>query len=337
MRVAVDGMGGDNAPQEIVKGCVEASKIINDEIYIVGPEEVIKKELKRYKFNRNQIKIVHAPEVITNDDAPVKAARTKKDSSMIRAISLVREKKCDFVISAGNTGALMAGALFNLGRISGIDRPAIGMMYPIIGEGVSFLVDAGANAECKPSNLLEFATMGSIYMNKVLGLESPTVGLVNIGAEEKKGTTALKETYQLLKKSSLNFIGNVEARDIPYGAADVLVCDGFVGNTLLKLTEGLAGKVMQLLKEKLTATTASKIGALMMAGQLKELKKEFDYSEYGGAPILGVRGPVIKIHGSSEANAVKNAIIKGIPYVENNVVGIIRDSVIELEEITISE
>lgn len=337
MRIAVDGMGGDNAPQEIVKGCVEASKVISDEIYIVGPEDVIKKELKKYKFDRNLIKIVHAPEVITNDDAPVKAARTKKDSSMIRAISLVREKKCDFVISAGNTGALMAGALFNLGRIPGIDRPAIGMTYPIIGEGVSFLVDAGANAECKPSNLLEFAAMGSIYMNKVLGFESPTVGLVNIGAEEKKGTTMLKETYQLLKKSNLNFIGNVEARDIPYGAADVLVCDGFVGNTLLKLTEGLAGKVMQLLKERLTATTASKIGALMLAGQLKELKKDFDYSEYGGAPILGVRGPVIKIHGSSEANAVKNALIKGIPYVENNVVGIIRDSVIELEEITISE
>lgn len=337
MRIAVDGMGGDHAPQEIVKGCVEAAKEIRDEIYIVGPEEAIKKELKKYKFDRDQIKIVHAPEVILNDDPPVKAARTKRDSSMIRSISLVREKKCDFALSAGNTGALMAGALFNLGRIPGIDRPAIGMTYPILGQGVSFLVDAGANAECKPSNLLEFATMGSIYMNKVLGFDSPTVGLLNIGAEEKKGTTMLKETYQLLKKSNLNFIGNVEARDVPFGASDVLVCDGFVGNTLLKLTEGLAQKVVDLLKEKLTATTLSKLGALMLTSQLKELNKEFDYSEYGGAPILGVRGPVIKIHGSSKANAVKNAIIKGIPYVENNVVGIIRDSVIELEEITISE
>ena len=337
MKIAVDGMGGDNAPQEIVKGCIEASKVIDDEIYLVGPEDVLKKELKRHKFDRNKIKIVHAPEVITNDDAPVKAARTKKDSSLIRAISLVREKKCDFVISAGNTGALMAGAPFNLGRIPGIDRPAIGMTYPVIGRGISFLVDTGANAEFKPGNLLEFATMGSIYMNKVLGVGSPTVGLVNIGSEEKKGTTMLKETYQLLKKSNLNFIGNVEARDIPYGACDVLVCDGFVGNTLLKLTEGLSAKMMDILKDMLTASAVSKIGAVMLSGQLKELKKAFDYSEYGGAPILGVRGPVIKIHGSSGANAVKNAIIKGIPYVENNVVGIIRDSVIELEEITISE
>lgn len=211
------------------------------------------------------------------------------------------------------------------------------MTYPVIGRGISFLVDTGANAECKPGNLLEFATMGSIYMNKVLGVGSPTVGLVNIGSEEKKGTTMLKETYQLLKKSNLNFIGNVEARDIPYGACDVLVCDGFVGNTLLKLTEGLSAKMMDILKDMLTASAVSKIGAVMLSGQLKELKKAFDYSEYGGAPILGVRGPVIKIHGSSGANAVKNAIIKGIPYVENNVVGIIRDSVIELEEITISE
>lgn len=337
MRIAVDGMGGDNAPQEIVKGCVEASKVINDEIYIIGPEDVLKRELKQYKFDRSKIKIVHAPDVITNDDAPVKAARTKKDSSMIRGISLVKDKTCDFFISAGSTGALMAGALFNLGRIPGIDRPAIGMTYPLIGRGMSFLVDAGANAECKADNLLEFATMGSIYMNKVLGVESPTVGLVNIGVEEKKGTTMHKEAYQLLKKSNLNFIGNVEAREVPYGAADVLVCDGFVGNTILKLTEGMGQRVMEFLKEKLTANALSKMGAVMLSGQLKEIKKEFDYSEYGGAPILGVRGPVIKIHGSSEAKAVKNAIIKGVPFVKNNVVGIIRDSVIELEEIAISE
>lgn len=337
MRIAVDGMGGDHAPQEIVKGCVEAAQIIKDEIYIVGPEDTIHRELKKYRFDRNQIKIVHAPEVILNDDPPVKAARTKKDSSMIRSIMLVREKKCDFAISGGNTGALMAGALFNLGRIPGIDRPAIGMTYPILGSGVSFLVDAGANAECKPDNLLEFATMGSIYMNKVLGFPSPTVGLINIGSEEKKGTTMLKETYQLLKKSNLNFIGNVEARDVPFGAADVLVCDGFVGNTLLKLTEGLAQKVMDLLKKKLNATTRSRLGALMLSNQLRELKRDFDYSEYGGAPILGVKGPVVKMHGSSEAAGVKSAIIKGVSYVEHNVVGIIRDSVIELEEIAISE
>ena len=338
MRIAVDGMGGDHAPQEIVKGCVEAAQIIKDEIYIVGPEDTIRRELKKYRFDRNQIKIVHAPEVILNDDPPVKAARMKKDSSMIRSIMLVREKKCDFAISGGNTGALMAGALFNLGRIPGIDRPAIGMTYPILGSGVSFLVDAGANAECKPDNLLEFATMGSIYMNKVLGFPSPTVGLINIGSEEKKGTTMLKETYQLLKKSNLNFIGNVEARDVPFGAADVLVCDGFVGNTLSE-AHGRAGAESHGSAEEETECyrRAQDWVALMLSNQLRELKRDFDYSEYGGAPILGVKGPVVKMHGSSEAAGVKSAIIKGVSYVEHNVVGIIRDSVIELEEIAISE
>ncbi len=337
MRIAVDGMGGDNAPQEIVKGCVQAASIIDDEIFIVGAEDVIRKELKKYKFDKNQIKIVHASEVITNEDAPVKAVRTKRDSSMVKAISLVRDGLCDVVISAGNTGALMAASLFTLGRIPGIDRPAIGMTYPILGEGMSFLVDSGANSECKPGNLLEFAVMGSIYMREVLGVDWPTVGLINIGIEEKKGTTMLKETHQLLKKSNLNFIGNVEGRDIPFGVADVLVCDGFVGNTVLKLTEGLAQKIIDLLKQMLSSSTRSKLGALLLSDHFKALKKVFDYSEYGGAPILGVKGAVIKIHGSSTANALLNAVIKAIPYVENDVVGIIRDSVIELEEIAISE
>ena len=327
MRIAIDGMGGDNAPDEIVKGCVEASKIIDDQIYIVGLEDVIKKELKKYKFDKNKIKIVNATEVILNEDSPVKAARTKKDSSMIKALSLVKDGTCDVAISAGNTGALMAGALFNLGRIKGIDRPAIGMTYPIIGQGVSFLVDAGANAECKPRNLLEFAHMGSIYMEKVLGIENPTVGLVNIGAEEKKGTLVLKETYALLEDSDLNFIGNVEGRDIPFGVSNVLVCDGFVGNTVLKLTEGLAMRIMDLLKEMFTTNVKSKMGALMLSGQIKDLKKIMDYSEYGGAPILGVRGAVIKIHGSSKANAVKSAIIKSIPYVQHDVVNVIKEAV----------
>lgn len=332
MRIAVDGMGGDNAPEEIVKGCVEASKLIDDEIYILGIEDVIKKELKKYKFDYNKIKIVNASEVITNDDAPVKAARTKKDSSMIKGLSLVKEGTCDLMISAGNTGALMAGALFRFGRIKGIDRPAIGMTYPIIGQGVSLLVDSGANSECRANNLHEFGIMGSVYMNKVLGIENPTVGLINIGVEEKKGTPMLQEAYKILKSSDLNFCGNVEAREIPFGAADVLVCDGFVGNTVLKLSEGLADKIVHLLKDMLGSSLRAKMGAAMMADQLKGLKKVFDYSEYGGAPILGVRGPVIKIHGSSNANAVTNAIIKGIPYVEQDVVGIISDAVAALRE-----
>lgn len=330
MRIAVDGMGGDNAPDEIVRGCVEASRLIDDEIYILGIEEVIKKELKKYKFDYNKIKIVNASEVITNDDSPVKAARAKKDSSMIKGLSLVKEGTCDLMISAGNTGALMAGSLFRLGRIKGIERPAIGMTYPVIGKGVSFLVDAGANSECRPSNLLEFAVMGSIYMDKVLGIENPSVGLINIGVEEKKGTPVLREAYQLLRDSGLNFCGNVEAREIPFGAADVLVCDGFVGNTVLKLSEGLAEKIVGLLKEMFGSSLRTKMGAVMMAEQLKGMKKIFDYSEYGGAPILGVKGPVIKIHGSSNANAVTNAIIKGISYVEQDVVDIISKYVAEL-------
>ena len=251
---------------------------------------------------------------------------------MIKGLSLVKEGTCDLLISAGNTGALMAGSLFRFGRIKGIERPAIGMTYPVIGQGVSLLVDAGANSECRPSNLHEFAVMGSIYMNKVLGIEEPSVGLINIGAEEKKGTPMLKEAYQLLKNSELNFCGNVEAREIPFGAADVLVCDGFVGNTILKLSEGLADKIVHVLKDMFTSSVRAKMGAVMMADQLKGLKKIFDYSEYGGAPILGVRGPVIKIHGSSNAKAVTNAIIKGVPYVEQDVVGIISRAVAELSE-----
>lgn len=339
MRIIIDGMGGDNAPAEIVKGIVLATREISDEIIIVGIEKEIKKELKKYKgkYTDEQIKIVNATEIITNDDAPVKAIRTKKDSSMARGLSMVKEGEGDLFISAGSTGALMAGGLFILGRIQGIDRPAIASIYPILGGRASLLVDAGANAECKPNNLLEFATMGSIYMEKVIGRQKPAIGLVNIGVEEAKGTTLTKAAYDLIKKSPVNFIGNVEAREIPKGACDVIVCDGFTGNVILKLTEGLAWNILQLLKKKFTDGLTAKMGAALLMGKMKELKSEFDYSEYGGAPILGVKGPIIKMHGSSNANGVKNTILKGIPYAKENVVQIIQNSVEALEEITISE
>lgn len=337
MKIVVDGMGGDNAPFEIVKGTVEAAALIEHELILVGDETKINAELAKYKYNKNKIKVVHASEVITNEDAPVKAVRTKQDSSMVRGINLVKNSEADLFISAGNTGAIMAAGLFILGRIQGIDRPAIASTYPIMGRGVSLMVDSGANSECKPNNLLEFATMGSIYMEKVLNKKKPTVGLVNIGTEETKGTTVLKAAYELLSKSSINFIGNVEAREVPSGAADVIVCDGFVGNVILKLTEGLAWNILKLLKKKFTDGMVPKMGALLLSGKLKELKSEFDYSEYGGAPILGVKGALVKMHGSSNANAVKNTIIKGIPYAENNVVQMIQNSVLELEEIIISE
>lgn len=327
MRIAVDGMGGDNAPEEIVKGCVEAVKVTRDDIYIVGIEEDIKRELKKYRFDPARIKIVHATQVIEGEDAPVKAVRTKKDSSLMKGISLVKDGTCDFLVSGGNTGAVMAGSLFVLGRIKGIERPAIGTIYPLLSGGISFLCDAGANAECKPSHLVQFARMGSLYMEKVLGVEAPRVGLINIGTEERKGTTVLKETYPLLKESGLNFIGNIEAREIPYGAADVMVCDGFTGNNILKLTEGMAKCSFDLIKALFTKNTATKLSALMMSGQLRDLKKLVDYSEYGGAPMLGVRGCVVKIHGASDAEAVKNAILNGRVYVENDVVGLIEEAV----------
>lgn len=339
MKIVVDAMGGDNAPVEIVKGAVEAADLTEHMIILVGDEPRIKEELEKYKQERWNISVVHAGEVINNEDAPVKAVRTKQDSSMVKGINMLKSGEADLFISAGNTGAIMAAGLFILGRIQGIDRPAIASTYPILGKGgVSLLVDSGANSECKPNNLLEFATMGSIYMEKVLDIKNPSVGLVNIGTEESKGTTVLKSAYELLaKSSSLNFVGNVEARDIPKGASDVLVCDGFVGNIILKLTEGLAWNILKLLKQKFTSGTIPKMGALLLSGKLKELRAEFDYSEYGGAPILGVKGAVVKMHGSSNANAVKNTIIKGIPYAETNVVQTIQNSVLELEEIIISE
>jgi len=338
MKIVVDGMGGDNAPQEIVKGAVEASSLTEHQIILVGDESKINKELEKYKYDKKKLSVIHASEVITNEDAPVKAVRTKLDSSMVRGISMVKEGSADLFISAGNTGAIMAAGLFILGRIQGSDRPAIASTYPILGRGgVSLMVDSGANSECKPNNLLEFATMGSIYMEKVLNVKNPTVGLVNIGTEETKGTTVLKAAHELLAKSKLNFTGNVEAREIPKGACDVIVCDGFVGNVILKLTEGLAWSILKLLKQKFTDGVVSKMGALLLSGKLKELKAEFDYSEYGGAPILGVKGAIVKMHGSSNANAVKNTILKGIPYAETNVVQMIQNSVLELEEILISE
>ncbi|MBN7771921.1 phosphate acyltransferase PlsX [Clostridium aminobutyricum] len=337
MKIILDGMGGDNAPAEIVNGAIQAIKDMPHTIVIVGDETKIHAELKKHKYDQNQIIVKHASDVITNEDTPVKAVRTKKESSMVVGINMVKNGEGDLFISAGNSGALMAGGLFILGRIQGIDRPALATIYPILGGQASLLVDAGANSECKPENLLEFATMGSIYMEKVLGRTNPSVGLVNIGAEETKGTTVTKAAHELLEKSNLNFRGNVEAREIPFGASDVIVCDGFVGNVILKLTEGMALSIYGLLKKRLTAGLMAKMGAVLLYDKLKGLKKEFDYSEYGGAPILGVKGPLVKMHGSSNANAVKNTILKAIPYAEQNVVQTIQNSVLELEEIKISE
>lgn len=337
MKIILDGMGGDNAPEAIVEGAVLASKEIQHQIAIIGKEDLIKDELKKYKYDEAKIHVINAEEVITNDEAPVRAVRSKKDSSIVKGINMVKSGYGDIFVSAGSTGALLAGGLFILGRIPGIDRPALASIYPIVGGIPSLLVDAGANSECKPNNLLEFGIMGNIYMEKVIGRKNPKVGLVNIGAEAAKGSTLTKAAYSLLEQSDMNFIGNVEAREVPMGACDVIVTDGFTGNVLLKLTEGMALNMLKTLKKRFTDGAKAKLGAALLIDKIRGLKQEFDYSEYGGAPILGVKGPIVKMHGSSNANAVKNTIIKGIPYAEENVVDIIQNSVLEIEEITLSE
>ena len=317
--------------------CIRDRKEIDHEIVIIGQEELIKQELKKYKYNHEKITVADAREVITNDEAPVRAVRSKKDSSIVKGINMVKSGDGDIFISAGSTGALLSGGLFILGRIQGIDRPALASIYPIVGGEADLLIDAGANSECKPNNLLEFGIMGNIYMEKVVGRTSPRVGLVNIGTEAAKGSTLTKAAYELLEQSNMNFIGNVEAREVPKGACDVIVCDGFTGNVILKLTEGLAWNILQVIKKKFTDGVKAKLGAALLIDKLGELKKEFDYSEYGGAPILGVKGPIVKMHGSSNANAVKNTIVKGIPFVEGKVIETIQNSVLEIEEITLSE
>ena len=330
MKIAVDAMGGDNAPGAIIEGCVSALSEMDAEILLVGKEPVVRAELEKYKgmYDEDRIQIVHAEEVIENEDSPVKAVRTKKDSSLVMAVDMVKDGTANAMMSAGNTGALMTAALLRLGRIKGIERPAIVSAFPKLGKKGEFvlLADTGANAECTAKNLLSFAYMGSIYRHHAFGTEDPKIGLINIGAEETKGTPMLKEAYQMLKASDLNFIGNVEGREIPRTDADVLVCDGFTGNIVLKLTEGTAWNVFKAIKEKITEGVKAKMGALLLKKKLYSLKEEFDYSSYGGAPILGVKGMVFKMHGSSSAVAVQNAIVKAATVCKRDVIGEIESS-----------
>jgi len=330
MKIAVDAMGGDNAPGAIIEGCVSALSEMDAEILLVGKEPVVRAELEKYKgmYDEDRIQIVHAEEVIENEDSPVKAVRTKKDSSLVMAVDMVKDGTANAMMSAGNTGALMTAALLRLGRIKGIERPAIVSAFPKLGKKGEFvlLADTGANAECTAKNLLSFAYMGSIYRHHAFGTEDPKIGLINIGAEETKGTPMLKEAYQMLKASDLNFIGNVEGREIPRTDADVLVCDGFTGNIVLKLTEGTAWNVFKAVKEKITEGVKAKMGALLLKKKLYSLKEEFDYSSYGGAPILGVKGMIFKMHGSSSAVAVQNAIVKAATVCKRDVIGEIESS-----------
>lgn len=327
MRIAIDGMGGDNAPQAVVNGVIQALNEFNDlEFYITGPEDIIKEQLKKENYTGDKITIIDAKEVISTNEHPVMAIRKKKDSSLCKALNLVKEKKCDAVLSAGSTGAFLAGCNFIVGRIKGVKRPALAPIMP--GKKGPFMVaDAGANVDCKPEYLVQFAHMAREYYKGVLNVENPNIGLVNIGVEEEKGNELTKNTYQLLKEEKgLNFVGNVEPRDVTLGDTHVLVCDGFVGNTILKMYEGTASTVLKIIKdEMLSSGITAKIGALLLKPVFNSIKKKFDYKEYGGAPFLGVDGICIKAHGSSDGRAFKNAIRQSKEFYDSKVLDKIKE------------
>ncbi|MCF0131429.1 MAG: phosphate acyltransferase PlsX [Pseudobutyrivibrio sp.] len=311
MLVALDAMGGDNAPYAMIEGTVNAVNGNNNiKVVLVGKEEIISQELSKYKYNADQIEIVNATEVIETAEHPVAAIKKKKDSSMVVGLHLLKDKKVDAFVSAGNSGALLTGGLGIVGRIRGIERPPFGALFPVR-TGVCLMCDSGANVDVRPSHMVQFAQMGSIYMEHVLGIKNPRVAIVNIGAEEEKGNALVKETFPLLKEcEGINFIGSIEARDIPEGYADVIICDGFVGNVILKLYEGLSSTLLSVIKAGLKSTVMSKVGAALALPALKKTVKSFDATKYGGAPLLGLNGLVVKTHGSAKAVEIENTILQ---------------------------
>lgn len=317
VRVALDAMGGDNAPGAVVQGAVEAVSERSDiEIVLVGQQEVIEEELSKYTYPEGQITIRDAQEVIEMAEHPVMAIRRKKNSSIVVGLNMVKQKEADAFVSAGSSGAILVGGQAIVGRIKGIERPPLAPLIPTE-NGVSLLIDCGANVDARASHLVQFAKMGSIYMENVIGIEKPRVAIVNIGAEEEKGNALVKETFPLLKEcEDINFIGSIEARDIPHGYADVIVCEAFVGNVILKLYEGLAGTLVGAIKQGMMSTLKSKIGAALALPALKKTLKAFDASAYGGAPLLGLNGLVVKTHGSAKAVEVKNSIIQCVTFKE---------------------
>ena len=317
IKIAVDAMGGDNAPAEIVKGAVEAVNERTDiHVFLTGKEDVVKQELKKHTYKEDQITVVNASEVIETGEPPVNAIRKKKDSSIVVGMNLVKSGEADGFVSAGSSGAILVGGQVIVGRIKGVERPPLAPLIPTE-TGVSLLIDCGANVDARPSHLVQFAQMGSLYMEHVVGIKNPRVAIVNIGLEEEKGNALVKETFPLLRECpGINFIGSIEAREIPHGGADVIVCESFVGNVILKLYEGVGATMLSMVKKGLMSDLRSKIGALLIKPALKRTMKSFDASQYGGAPLLGLKGLVVKTHGSSKANEVKNSIIQCISFKE---------------------
>jgi len=330
IKVAVDAMGGDYAPLEVVKGAVEAVNS-NEKLkcFLVGKEDAVRSELSKYSYDTSRIEVVKADDVITNDEAPVMAVRRKKDSSIVVGLNLVKAGEADGFVSAGSTGAVLVGGQLIAGRIRGVERTPLAPVVPTL-KGCSLLIDCGANVDARPSHLVQFAKMGSIYMENVIGVKNPKVAIVNIGTEEEKGNALVKETYPLLKNcSDINFTGSIEARQIPYGDADVIVCEAFVGNVILKMYEGVAGALVTKIKEGLTATPVSSLGALMCKKSLKKTLKGFSMDEYGGAPMLGLNGLVVKTHGNSKAVEIKNSILQCLKFSEGNIPDKIRRNIEE--------
>lgn len=331
--VAVDAMGGDHAPAEIVKGVVEA---VNEnsriKVYLTGRQEAVKKELVQYTYHKEQIEIVNAAEVIDTAEPPVMAIRKKKDSSIVTALNLVKSGVCDAFVSAGSSGAVLVGGQLIVGRIKGIERAPLAPLIPTE-KGCSLLIDCGANVDARPSHLVQFAKMGSVYMESVMGIPNPRVAIVNIGAEEEKGNALVKETFPLLKNCpEINFIGSIEARDIPTGYADVIVCEAFAGNIILKLYEGVGAALIKKVKAGMMTSLRSKIGGLLVKPALKETLKEFSVEEYGGAPLLGLNGLVVKTHGSSKAIEIKNSVLQCVTFKEQRINQKIKEKVILKDE-----
>ena len=311
VRIAVDAMGGDNAPGEIIAGVIDALKEADDVmVYLTGREDVIAQELAKYSYDEKRVEVVHASEIIEMAEPPVMAVRRKKDSSIVKALNLVKDGTCDAFVSAGSSGAILVGGQLIVGRLNGVERAPLAPIIPTE-KGASLLIDCGANVDARAEQLVQFARMGSIYAENALGIEKPRVGIVNIGAEDEKGNALVKSTIPLLKEcDDINYIGCIESRDIPFGAADVILCEAFVGNVILKLYEGEATFILKALKKGMLSNIRSKIGAMLLKPALKEVLKDFDVKRYGGAPLLGLNGLVVKTHGSAEAVEVRNSILQ---------------------------